>query len=36
VITDEERSNPYYGWAEDARKIRARRVNWNANRCWAA
>jgi len=32
----QERSNPYYGWAEQARKIRARRVNWNAKRCWAA
>jgi hypothetical protein len=22
-----ERSNPYYGWGEQARKIRARRIN---------
>jgi hypothetical protein len=31
-----ERSNPYYGWAEQARKSRARRVNWNASHYWAA
>ena len=31
-----ERSDPYYGWAEQARKIRARRANWDANHCWAA
>ena len=31
-----ERSNPYYGWAEQAKKIRARRANWDANHCWAA
>lgn len=31
-----ERSNPYYGWAEQAKKIRTRRVNWDANHCWAA
>jgi len=32
----EERSNPYYRWAEQAEKIRARRANWDANHCWAA
>ena len=31
-----ERSNPYYGWAEQAKKIRTRRTNWDANHCWAA
>ncbi len=31
-----ERSNPYYEWAEQAKKIRARRANWDANHCWAA
>jgi hypothetical protein len=31
-----ERSNPYYGWAEQARKIRGRRANWDVNHCWAA
>jgi hypothetical protein len=31
-----ERSNPYYGWAEQAKKIRARRANWDVNHCWAA
>jgi hypothetical protein len=31
-----ERSNPYYGWAEQARRISARRANWYANHCWAA
>jgi hypothetical protein len=30
-----ERSSPYYGWAEQARRIRARRAIWNANQCWA-
>jgi hypothetical protein len=25
-----EASNPYYGWAEQANKIRARRSNWNS------
>lgn len=29
-------SNPYYRWAEQATKIRARRANWDANHCWAA
>jgi hypothetical protein len=29
-------SNPYYRWAEQAMKIRARRANWDANHCWAA
>jgi hypothetical protein len=27
-----ERSNPYYGWAEHARKIRTGRANWDDNR----
>jgi hypothetical protein len=31
-----ERSNSYYGWAEQAKKIRARRANWDVNHCWAA
>ena len=31
-----ERSDPYYRWAEQAQKIRARRANWDANHCWAA
>jgi hypothetical protein len=31
-----EQSDPYYGWAEQAKKIRARRSNWNANHNWAA
>ena len=31
-----EASNPYCGWAEQARKIRDRRANWDANHCWAA
>ena len=31
-----ERSNPYYGWAEQAKNIRARRANWDSNHCWAA
>ncbi len=31
-----ERSNPYYGWAEQAKKIRTRRANWDANHGWAA
>ena len=26
-------SNPYYRWAEQAIKIRARRANWDANHC---
>jgi len=30
-----EKSNPYYGWAEQAKKIRARRTDWDANHCWA-
>jgi hypothetical protein len=30
-----ERSDPYYTWAEQAKKIRARRANWDANHCWA-
>jgi hypothetical protein len=28
--------NPYYRWAEQAIKIRARRANWDANHCWVA
>lgn len=31
-----EASSLYYGWAEQARKIRARRANWDANHNWAA
>ncbi len=31
-----ESSNLYCGWSEQARKIRARRVNWDANHRWAA
>ena len=31
-----EWSDPYYKWAEQAEKIRARRANWDASRCWAA
>jgi len=31
-----EASNVHYGWAEQARRIRARRGNWDANHCWAA
>jgi hypothetical protein len=27
-----EASNPYYGWAEQASKIRSRRSSWNGNR----
>ena len=26
-----ENSNPYYGWAEQAKKIRARHANWDDN-----
>ena len=26
-----EASNPYFGWAEQARKIRTSRAIWNAN-----
>ncbi len=29
-------SDPYYRWAEQAVKIRARRANWDANHWWAA
>lgn len=25
-----EGSNPYYGWAKQAKKIRTRRANWDA------
>ena len=35
-LRSKERSNPYYGWAEQAKKIRARRANWDANHCWGA
>jgi len=28
-----ERSNPYYGWAEQAKTIRARHANWDDNHC---
>ena len=28
-----ERSNPYYGWAEQAKKIRTGRANWDHNHC---
>jgi len=35
-LRTEQASNPYYRWAEQAIKIRARRANWDANRCWAA
>ena len=35
-LRTKERSNPYYGWAEQAKKIRARRANLDANHCWAA
>lgn len=31
-----ETSNPDYRWAEQARKIRTRRANWNVNHHWAA
>ena len=31
-----EASDPYYGWAEQTRMIRARRANWDANHSWAA
>lgn len=32
----EEANNPYYGWAEQATKIRRRRANWDIKRIWAA
>jgi len=31
-----EASNVYYGWGEQATKIRARRANWEANHNWEA
>lgn len=31
-----EENHPYYRWAEQARKIRARRTQWNFNHRWAA
>jgi hypothetical protein len=31
-----ETSNPYCQWAEQGRKIRARRSRWNLNHRWAA
>jgi hypothetical protein len=35
-LTLREKSDPYCRWAEQARKIRARRANWDANHNWAA
>lgn len=32
----QEASNPYFRWAEQATRIRARRANWDANHTWAA
>jgi hypothetical protein len=31
-----EASNLYYGRAEQGKKIRACRANWDTNHCWAA
>jgi hypothetical protein len=31
-----ESVNSYYRWAEQARKIHARRANWDTNHNWAA
>ena len=31
-----EGSDPYYRWAEQAKKIRARRANWDGSHHWAA
>jgi hypothetical protein len=31
-----EESHPYHRWAEQARKIRARRSRWNLSHRWAA
>lgn len=31
-----EASDPHYGWAEQGRKIRVRRANWNIARNWVA
>jgi len=31
-----EADNPYYRWAEQAARIRARRANWENNHSWAA
>ena len=31
-----EQTDPYYKWADQAKKIRARRANWDANHSWAA
>jgi len=31
-----EASDPYYGWAEQGRRIRVRRTNWNAKHNWMA
>ncbi len=36
LLRSKEQSDPYYKWAEQAKKIRARRANWDANHCWAA
>ena len=29
-----QQNNPYYRWAEQAGKIRARRSNWDARHVW--
>jgi len=31
-----EACRPYYKWAEQATKIRARRANWDVHHSWAA
>jgi hypothetical protein len=31
-----EASDPYYGWAEQGRRIRARRTNWKMKHDWVA
>lgn len=31
-----ESTSPYCRWAEQAKKIRARRANWNVTHSWAA
>jgi hypothetical protein len=31
-----EAGNPYHGWAEQARKIRARRAHWDVHHSWVA
>jgi len=35
-LKSREEIHPYYKWAEQARKIRARRSRWNLNHRWAA